>query len=88
MNKQELSRSLARVRAELDRLQFDDPVASPQLEQLIAHAQRYETATLSPAQSAQLLAGLSAAVTRFEVAHPNLAAGLSQLISSLSSMGI
>ena len=88
MKKQELNASLHRLQADIDRLDLKDPEAKEKLEDLAASLTRHIEEDGDAAQADQLLESLSAAVTRFEVEHPSLTAGLSQVMLALSSMGI
>lgn len=86
MNKEELRRSLDRLRGELQRAEFRDAADRQQLEHLIAELER-QTGT-SGGGTPALIGKLSENIRRFEVEHPTLTASLSQVMSALSSMGI
>jgi hypothetical protein len=86
MNKEELRRSLDRLRGELQRADFRDAADRRQLELLVAELE-HQTGT-SGGGTPALVDKLAENVRRFEVEHPTLTASLSQLMSALSSMGV
>lgn len=88
MKHDELSRTLAGIRAELDGVEFRDPGTRARLEQLLDGIEQQAGPGHDRAQVAPLLTNLSDTVTHLEVEHPSLTAGLGQVITLLSSMGI
>jgi hypothetical protein len=85
MKHDELIRTLAGIRSELEGVEFRDPGTRERLEQLLAgiEAQAGEHDQVAP-----LVSDLSDTVRKIEVEHPALTAGLGQWISMLSTMGI
>lgn len=87
MKHDELLRTLAGIRAELDTVEFRDPGTRQRLERLLDGIEQ-GGANLDREQVAPLVSNLSDTVRHLEVEHPDLTAGLGQVISMLSTMGI
>ncbi|MCK9193297.1 MAG: DUF4404 family protein [Nevskia sp.] len=87
MSNPEIRRSLERLRAYTSTLHARAPEAGQHVEQLVADLERH-LATPGAIPPDALIAGLTAAIQRFEVEHPALTASLQHVLYSLSSMGI
>jgi hypothetical protein len=87
-SKQELSETLARLRAEVEGLGFRDPEAPARVHRLIADIERQLGDAGDSSQRASLLESLPKTIEELEVEHPQLTAVLSRIVTALSSMGI
>ncbi|MDB5987380.1 MAG: hypothetical protein JWR16_2433 [Nevskia sp.] len=87
MQNSALRKQLETLQAEFERLPAD-AAARPRLAQLIAAIERRLDHTDDALQRTQLLENLSDSIRRFEVQHPSLTASLSEVLNSLSTMGI
>lgn len=88
MAQQDLQAALAAVRAELEHLESRDPEACRRIESLIGAIEEQATGEAPRAVHPAVGTGLADSIRHLEADHPNLTAGLAQLISTLSSMGI
>lgn len=87
MKHDELVRTLAGIRAELDTVEFRDPGTRDRLNRLLQGIEQGGT-DLDRERVAPLVSNLSDTVRQLEADHPDLTAGLGQVISMLSTMGI
>lgn len=88
MKQDELLRTLAGIRTELAGVEFRDPETRRRLEALLAGIEQQAGDGHDREQVAPLVSNLSDTVRQIEVEHPALTAGLGQVISMLSTMGI
>lgn len=88
MSKQDLQKTIDRLRSEVEGLTFRDPTSAERVERLIAGLERQLTNAGDAAQRASLLEDLPAIAAQLETEHPTLTAVLSRVITTLSSMGI
>ena len=85
MEHDELVRTLAGIRAEIEGVEFRDPATRERLEALLAGIEQHsgEAKPVAP-----LVSNFTDSVRQLEAEHPDLTAGLGQWISMLSTMGI
>jgi hypothetical protein len=88
MKHDDLLRTLAGIRAELEGVEFRDPGTRHRLEQLLEGIEQQAGTGRDREQVGPLVSNLSDTVRQMEVEHPALTAGLGQLVSMLSTMGI
>lgn len=88
MNKTELRETLESLRVDLATLRFHDPQSRERVQQLVSAIERQIDNADDATGLAQVRSDLSGAIERFEAEHPRLTATLSQIASTLSTMGI
>ena len=88
MPREELKRSLDRLRAEIGKLGEDDEAIRRRMQRLVAGLERQLERTDDEEEDEQLLDTVRDYIEQFEVEHPRLTGTLNRVMVALSNLGI
>lgn len=88
MSKEDLHKTLLRLRAELAELRPRDPELGAEVDHLIAGVEKQLREPGDAAHKENLLEDFPGAIVKLELDHPKLGAVLRQMVTALSSSGI
>lgn len=88
MSKEDLHKTLRRLRTELEDLRPQDAALREQLDRLIEGVEKQIREPEDAEHKESLLEEFPEAIVRMEIDHPKLSAVLRQMVTALSSSGI
>lgn len=88
MSREEVSRSLERLRSEIDKLDKSDEQVKQHVNELIGDLEHQLEYSGDSTQKATLIESLKRSVEQFETEHPRVTGILNHIMVTLSNMGV
>ncbi len=88
MSKENLRKSIKKLRAEVDRIDVQEKDVKNQMEALLGELEEEANKPEDSERSQKLADKLKGMIAEYEVKHPSIATALEEILWTLSNMGI